>query len=162
MLLLLICKFFGQVNRIPDTFLSADHYLKSFVYPLIEETHADLRSNFTTLRRAPACEVLDVKKQKEFKPPKNLFYELTWKSGPGLYEPEFGDLMALTDVKPKCIDDLNRPKRPYLIALVQGKNEDSVKINVLSSKPIVFIVYLTNLMRRETKWMNFLLFISQT
>ncbi|XP_073289051.1 uncharacterized protein [Primulina huaijiensis] len=157
----------NKVNRIPDTFSSADHYLKSFVYPLIEETHADLRSNFTTLSHAPACEVIDVKKQKFFKPPKNLFYELTWKSGPGLYEPEFGDLMALTDIKPKCVDDLNRPKRPYLIALVEGKSEDSVKINVLSSKPIVFekeyeekgdnvdklfIVHLTNLTTNMRIW----------
>ncbi|XP_073152522.1 uncharacterized protein [Henckelia pumila] len=157
----------NKVNRIPETFLSADHYLKSFVYPLIEETHADLRSNFTTLSRAPACEVFDVKKHKDFKPPKKLFYELIWKSGPGLYEPEFGDLMALTDVKPKCIDDLNRPKRSYLVALVQGKNEDSVKIQVVSSKPIffekeveekgnkedkLFIVHLTNLTTNMRIW----------
>jgi hypothetical protein len=38
----------------------------------------------------------------------------------GKYEPEVGDLIALTDVRPKCIDDLNRPKRFYLIAYVLG------------------------------------------
>ncbi|KZV53817.1 hypothetical protein F511_00083 [Dorcoceras hygrometricum] len=156
----------NKVNRIPDTFISADHYLKSFVNPLIEETHADLRSNFTTLSHAPACEVFDVKKGKGFKPPKRLFYDLTCKPGPG-YQPEFGDLMALTDVKPRCIDDLNRPRRPYNIALVQRKDEDSLQIKVLSSKPIVFekqdeekrnkedklfIVYLTNLTTNMRIW----------
>ena len=34
-----------------------------------------------------------------------------------------GDIISLTDVRPKCIDDdLNKPKRSYLIAYVHGAN----------------------------------------
>jgi hypothetical protein len=32
-----------------------------------------------------------------------------------------GDIISLTDVRPKCIDDyLNKPKRSYVIAYVHG------------------------------------------
>ncbi|KAI3451350.1 hypothetical protein Pfo_008015 [Paulownia fortunei] len=163
-----------KVNRIPDTFSSVDHYLKSFTNPLIEETRADLRSNMTTLHVAPACEILDVRKSKGFEPPKNLLYLVALKrlansdNKPGMYEPEFGDLIAITDDRPNCIDDLNGPKRSYLVALVQGmKNEGSANIPILSSKPIIFeradkekgqmgdrlyAVYLTNLTTNRRIW----------
>lgn len=81
------------------------------------------------------------------------------------YEPEVGDLIALTDVKPKRVDDLDRPKRSYTIAVVQGMKDDgSFRIPILSSKPIVFekaeggkrdklfAVYLTNLTTNIRIW----------
>jgi senataxin len=120
------------------------HYMKSFIPPLIAETHSDLLSNVKGLSRAPTCMIYSVEKSKEFKPPKDLFYEITLKptadTGKDVekYEPEVGDLIALTNVRPKCIDDLNRPKRFYLIAYVHGaKNETSEKISILASKHIL-------------------------
>jgi senataxin len=131
------------VKRIPDTFSSVTDYMQSFIPPLIEETHSDLLSNVKGVSRAPTCIIYSVERSKEFKPPKDLFYEITLKTtaetGKDVekYEPEVGDLIALTDVRPKCIDDLNRPKRSYLIAYVHGaKNETSDKIPILASKPI--------------------------
>ncbi|KAL3527377.1 hypothetical protein ACH5RR_012033 [Cinchona calisaya] len=163
-----------KVKQIPETFISTTHYMQSFIYPLIEETHADLLSNMKTLSRAPVCEVFDVKISKDYKPPKELYYEISLKQmgqneqKEGSYEPEFGDLIALTDVRPKCIDDLNRPKRPYLLALIQGmKDEGSFRLPILSSKPIefekqgnkkgkkgdkLFAVYLTNLTTNIRIW----------
>ncbi|KAK6150288.1 hypothetical protein DH2020_015220 [Rehmannia glutinosa] len=165
-----------KVNQIPDTFSSAEHYLNSFTIPLIEETHADIRSNMMNLRSAPASEIFDVKISTKFKPPTDLLYVITLKrleensdDKSGMYEPEFGDLIALTEVKPKCIDDLNGSKRPYLVALVLGmKNEGSFKIPILSSKPILFekpenhekdkkegrlfAVYLSNLTTNRRIW----------
>ncbi|KAL2504450.1 P-loop containing nucleoside triphosphate hydrolase superfamily protein [Abeliophyllum distichum] len=134
----------NKVEQIPKTFSSAEHYFRSFISPLVEETHADLRSNFTTLYHAPVCEIFDVKQHKDFRLPNNFSYNITLRrlsdsEKDEAYEPEVGDLIALTDVKPKRIDDLDRPKRSYTIALVQGmKGEGSFKIPVLSSKPIVF------------------------
>ncbi|KAK7820527.1 hypothetical protein CFP56_038725 [Quercus suber] len=56
---------------------------------------------------------------------------------PGSYEPEVGDLIALTDFRPKSIDDLDRPTRFYLIAYVYGtKAESSGKLQILASKRI--------------------------
>ncbi|KAL3838759.1 hypothetical protein ACJIZ3_023350 [Penstemon smallii] len=153
-----------KVYRIPKTFSSAENYLKSFISPLIEETHADLNSKFTTLFHAPSCELYDVDSMDDSE---ELLYVVSLKPG-GSYEPEYGDLIALTEVKPRGIDDLDRPKRPYTIALVKGmREEDSDEIPILSSKPIMFekqdkengvvgdklfAVYLTNLTTNSRIW----------
>ncbi|XP_060189971.1 uncharacterized protein LOC132618998 [Lycium barbarum] len=158
-----------KVKEIPETFESIDHYLQSFITPLVEETRADLLSNLSIVWRAPALEVLDVIISEDFKPPKGLYYDILLKrtkEGEGekseaknesKYEPEVGDLIALTNVRPRRIEDLNRPKRSYLIAIVQWmkkeyivqgkkkkvivrgkKKEDSDWIPILSSQLIPF------------------------
>ncbi|KAH0685300.1 hypothetical protein KY290_016576 [Solanum tuberosum] len=142
-----------HVKEIPEIFVSIDHYLKSYITPLVEETHADLLSNVSTVSQAPALEVVDVKVSKDFKPPKGLYYNILLKRNQkrevgenselkheSKYEPEVGDLIALTDVRPRRIEDLNRPKRSFLIARVQEhtklerKNhfESKVRAKVLS------------------------------
>lgn len=166
----------NKVKEIPETFVSIDQYLKSYITPLVEETHADLLSNVSTVSRAPALEVADVKISKDFKPPKGLYYDILLKrnqerevgeNSESKYEPEVGDLIALSDVRPRRIEDLNRPKRSYVIAIVQGMNDDSNKIPVLSSQLIpfkkpdretgekrntLFIVYLSNLTTNIRIW----------
>ena len=57
------------------------------------------------------------------------------------FEPESGDLIALTHFRPTRIDDLTRPGDSHLIALVQRvkrklRNESIHKIQILASKPI--------------------------
>ncbi|KAG9137019.1 hypothetical protein Leryth_013854 [Lithospermum erythrorhizon] len=177
----------NKVNEIPETFLSTDHYFKSFVTPLAEETRADLLSSMGTLFRAPLCKILDVKQSKRFKLPNDLFYSISvLRDGPTetedeskdeddhenkhsqkfQYEPQVGDLFALTDLKPRCIAHLNRPKRPYTIAVIL-RNEYS-KLGIVSSKPIpwckegkqrgdkqrdtLFAVCLTNLTTNIRIW----------
>ncbi|XP_055826633.1 uncharacterized protein LOC129895028 [Solanum dulcamara] len=170
----------NKVKEIPETFVSIDHYLKSFIDPLVEETHADLLSNVSTVSRAPALEVVDVKIAKDFKPPKGLYYNILLKrnqetdvgensesKNESKYEPEVGDLIALTDVRPRRIEDLNRPKRSYLIAIVQGMKDDGYRIPILSSQLVsfkkpdratgeqgdkLFVVYLSNLTTNIRIW----------
>ncbi|KAH0685305.1 hypothetical protein KY290_016582 [Solanum tuberosum] len=164
-----------KVMEIPEIFLSIDHYMKSFITPLIEETHADLLSNITTVSRAPALEVLDVKESKYFKHPKGLYYDILvnramegkkveWK-----YKSVNRDLIALSDVLPRRIDDLNGPKISYLIGIINDiEDEDSYRIHIQSSKPIsfqkqdmnakgekrdkLFVVYLSNLTTNLRIW----------
>lgn len=153
--------------------MSTDHYFKSFISPLIEETHADLLSGVTNASQSPALEVIDVTKSEDHKPPKGLYYNI-WLNRAiegdrftKTYEPEVGDLIALSDVRPKTTGDLNRPKRSFLIAFVQAKDEGSNRITILSSKPIpfkkpdrekheqgdsLFIVYLSNLTTNIRIW----------
>ncbi|KAG6656854.1 hypothetical protein CIPAW_04G050200 [Carya illinoinensis] len=171
----------NQVKSIPETFLSVKDYKQSFIYPLLEETHADLFSSMTTLFQAPTREIHAVETSKAFKPPEDLFYKITLKKIANAeevekYVPEVGDLIALTDVRPMSIDDLNRPGRFYLIAYVHGaKEEDSVEenfddeslgmIKILASKPIsieldskkkkketLLAVYLTNMTTNIRIW----------
>ncbi|KAF8089759.1 hypothetical protein N665_0497s0003 [Sinapis alba] len=135
----------GKVNKIPNTFQSSREYFKSFVNPIIEETHAALLSSMETLRRAPAFKVWEIKPGKDFKPPKNLYYEVTLQTMSDNMTNgdqkllEFNDLIAVTDKKPYRIDDLRCSNEPYLLALVCGVDEDNPHlITILASKPIIF------------------------
>ncbi|BBN68243.1 P-loop containing nucleoside triphosphate hydrolases superfamily protein, partial [Prunus dulcis] len=161
-----------QVTKIPETFSTVARYMKSFIPSLIEETHADLLSNVTAISQAPICEILTVETSKHHRPPKDLFYEITVRkmiateSNAGKYEPAVGDIFALTNIRPKCIDDLNRPKNFYLIAYVLGSKDSSDNLQILSSKPIsgegykqikskretLFAVYLTNMTTNVRIW----------
>ena len=109
--------------------------------PLIEETHSDLCSSLEGVSQAPLCEVMTIERSRDFKPPKDLFYQMTLKritdevQSVGKYEPEVGDLIAFTDIRPRSIEDLNRPKSQYHIAhICRSKDEFTDKIPVLSSK----------------------------
>ncbi|XP_024009613.1 uncharacterized ATP-dependent helicase C29A10.10c isoform X1 [Eutrema salsugineum] len=135
----------GKVDKIPNTFPSSTEYFKSFVNPLVEETHAALLSSMETLRRAPAFKFWEIKPAKDFKPPKSLYYEVTLQTMSDNITNgerkllEFNDLIAVTDKKPTRIDDLRCSSEPYLLALVCGVNEDNPHlITILASKPIVF------------------------
>ncbi|CAH9106059.1 unnamed protein product [Cuscuta europaea] len=175
-----------KVKEIPNSFTSTTQYRNSFVYPLLEETRADLVSNLkSSLRTAPSCEVSDVKISKGFKPPKDLLYTIRAKKtidsegsffnndDEGMkhlpYNPEVGDLVAFSDVRPRRIEDLNRPKMTYLLAVVQGRKGggSSSTFPVLASKPIefrkgdasvgikrdkLFVVYLTSLTTNNRIW----------
>ncbi|CAH9069928.1 unnamed protein product [Cuscuta epithymum] len=175
-----------KVKEIPNNFMSTTQYRNSFVYPLLEETRADLVSNLkSSLRTAPCCEVLDVKISKGFKPPKDLLYTIRAKNktdregsffndhDEGVqhlpYNPEVGDLIAFSDIRPRRIEDLNRPKLSYLLAVVQGRNGggSSSTFPVLASLPIdfrkgdtlngikrdkLFAVYLTSLTTNNRIW----------
>ncbi|KAG5614102.1 hypothetical protein H5410_013926 [Solanum commersonii] len=143
------------VKEIPETFVSIDHYLKSYITPLVEETHADLLSCISTVSRAPFVEVLDVVKSVNFEAPKHLYYQILIKratEGEKIetqYKPENGDLIALSD-------------RSYHIAIVQNMNDedDEEWIPILSSNLIpfqqqgdkLFVVYLSNLTTNIRIW----------
>ncbi|KAL6225904.1 hypothetical protein ACLB2K_004753 [Fragaria x ananassa] len=96
-------------------------------------------------------------------PPDDLFYDVTYKRDMEtnendkelMYEPQAGDIIALTNVRPKCIDDLNRPPRFYLIAYVAKANDideypDLLQFKILSSKPINYGELGMNKSKRET------------
>ncbi|KAF7136115.1 hypothetical protein RHSIM_Rhsim08G0022700 [Rhododendron simsii] len=165
----------NKVKPIPETFSSTKEYMDSFIYPLIEETHSGLSESIKAVHHARAREIWTVNISKDFKPPKDFYYNISMNrnsnasSFQGMYKPEFGDLIALTDVRPKCIRDLDRPKSPYLIAVVQRVGDyGSQKIEILASKPIVlgeygdrqedknkrslFVVYLGNIITEVRIW----------
>lgn len=132
------------MDKIPTTFPSSTVYFNSFVNPIIEETHSALLSSMETLRRAPAFKFWEIKPAKDFKPPKNLFYEVTLPMASDNMTNgdrkllEVNDLIAVTNKKPTRMDDLKCSNEPYLLALVFHVDEDFPNlITVLASKPIV-------------------------
>lgn len=169
-----------QVEKIPLTFSSTEQYLASFVYTLIEETHADLFSSMANVSRAPVLEVYDIKLSDKCSEEEDcLVYFISFrkieenggkkkeKEEEESYEPGCGDLFALTDVKPKRIDDLNRPQRPYTLVIIQRFTDGGSKVRIRSSKPIKFkkesdtkdknggklyAVHLTNMVTNNRIW----------
>ncbi|XP_022642994.1 probable helicase MAGATAMA 3 isoform X1 [Vigna radiata var. radiata] len=133
-----LCKH--KVRKIPQTFLSITDYLNSFIPSLVEETRSDLSSSLKCVSKAPFCEIssVELERSRSFIPAKNLFYQIavnrTNSDEDGKYEPEVGDLIAFTDLKPKNVDDLNRSKRSYHIGYVHGIKETIDRISILSSK----------------------------
>ncbi|CAE5963042.1 unnamed protein product [Arabidopsis arenosa] len=135
----------GKVEKIPNTFPSTREYLESFVNPLIEETHAALLSSMETLRRAPAFKFREIKPAKDFKAPKNLYYEVTLEivldntTNGARKQLEVNDLIVVTDKRPIRIDDLRCSNEPYLLALVCHVDEDFPHlITITASKPIIY------------------------
>ncbi|RHN56813.1 putative P-loop containing nucleoside triphosphate hydrolase [Medicago truncatula] len=138
-----------KVHKIPETFKSATDYNNSFIPLLFEETRADLSSSLSGVSQASLCEIWKVEnsKQLKFHKAQNQFIqfhhtirlESTTESdrdeNGGSYEPASGDLIAITYIKPKSLNDLNTLNSPYHIAYVNGaKNRFSGRITVLSSK----------------------------
>ncbi|KAJ0464272.1 putative P-loop containing nucleoside triphosphate hydrolase, DNA2/NAM7 helicase, helicase [Helianthus annuus] len=128
----------NKVNKIPERFSSSTAYTKSFVDPLLEETHAELLSSMNGISRASTRGIMvRSEEKKDIKFPNYYLYSiyLEKKSRTENYEPEVGDLIVLTDVKPRCVDDLG----PYVIASVQRvQNGDHATTKVISSEPIPF------------------------
>ncbi|PKI40633.1 hypothetical protein CRG98_038982 [Punica granatum] len=49
-----------QVDEIPERFPSVEHYLRSFVYPLLEETRAESCSSMEMIPILPYAEVTEL------------------------------------------------------------------------------------------------------
>nr|GEW21197.1 P-loop containing nucleoside triphosphate hydrolase [Tanacetum cinerariifolium] len=131
-----------KVRRIPETFSSTADYRKSFINPLLEETHAELLSTMELISRASTREIISVlKKIKDNESPKYYFYSIYLKmtSRNENYEPEVGDLIALTYGKPRFAHDLSRANEsPYVLALVQRVDDVHEEIHIISSNPNLF------------------------
>jgi hypothetical protein len=129
------------VPKIPKAFSSTNDYMNSFFPALIEETHSDLYSSLMSVPQASLCEIRTMEMSKDFSPPYDLFYNITLKSitdevyGVGKYEPEVGDLIAFTNIRPRSVYDLSRIKRYCHIAYIHGsKDEFTDEIPILLSK----------------------------
>lgn len=142
-----------KVKQIPRTFLLVSYYLKSFIIPLVEEIRSDICSSVRTVSEAPACEITDIELAGDYNPPHDLLYQIEMKTVADIdrkgevYEPETGQLIALTDMRPTCIDDLNKPGNSYSIALIRRvrqkkDDEDVYEVQILASKPIKLEVHL--------------------
>ncbi|KAJ6396570.1 hypothetical protein OIU77_021576 [Salix suchowensis] len=141
-----LCSNMTMVSQAPAREISSLDQAKEHKHPkdmfykiCFEKIRNNGLPNMTMVSQAPTWEISSLEKAKEHKPPKDL-------NGEGIYDPGVGDLLALTDVRPKDIADLNRPGFNYLLAYVHRlhkaqENDDNDKYDILSiltSKPIEF------------------------
>ncbi|KAJ9679698.1 hypothetical protein PVL29_021575 [Vitis rotundifolia] len=170
-----------KVSPIPDKFSSRQHYMGSFIVSLMEETRADLSSSMRTACEAstsessiweptsvdtPARELLSIEKSSQFKRPRYLLYDISLKSVEGkgnnaeVYEPQAGDIIALTDKTPYYLDE-NGSESCYNIALVTesyGKTSDKLQIQL--PKPMMHEQSMSDNKKRRTIYAVYLINIT--
>ncbi|CAA0317863.1 unnamed protein product [Arabidopsis thaliana] len=129
----------GQVEKIPMEFESTGDYFKTFIPPLIEETHAALLSSMRKLWQAPVVEISYIMQTAEYKLPNDLFYKvrLSGISNEASTKLMPRDLISLTDQRPNHVDGFNISSEPYIVALVCKADPDRPNdVTILASKPL--------------------------
>ncbi|KAF4359496.1 hypothetical protein F8388_001540 [Cannabis sativa] len=110
--------YFVRVEKIPESFQSVEHYLGSFVYPLLEETRAQLYSSMDMLHRLPYAKAVAFD---ETKPHGEKVYQVQvdyWMNrfndkSKQPYKTFPGDIMILVNAKPETFSDLERTGRSW-------------------------------------------------
>ncbi|KAF5201090.1 Tpr and ankyrin repeat-containing protein [Thalictrum thalictroides] len=167
-----------KVERIPDSFQSVDEYLGSYIFPLLEETRAELCSSMEVISKAPFSEVTSLE---ESKPYGSFLYNVkvdSWRNrssgnGKDSYRPKPGDVFILSDALPEIIDDLERYGTTWNYASVMKVSETdskvsdgdemSVSLKIKTSKAIeikegmrrsLYVVFLINIITNTRIWFS--------
>ena len=124
---------------------------------------ADLYSSLTQLPQAPTCEINCIEISEDYKEPNNLLCTIyvhatvCREDTVDPYEPEPGDLIALTDVRLTCLAEIDKSKL-YVMAMIKQvtATNDEYELKVQLSKPIASEVQ--NL--QKGYWASFATFLS--
>ncbi|KAJ4710310.1 p-loop nucleoside triphosphate hydrolase superfamily protein [Melia azedarach] len=164
--------FKEKVEKIPLSFQSVEQYFGSFIFPLLEETRAQLFSGMETISRAPFAEVVAFG---ESKPYGTKLYDVqvdNWKNrssnrGKEPYKTLPGDILVLADAKPKTVDDLQRVGRMWTFVSVIKVAEDEDKtdttstcfkvrvgkdIQVNDNSKSLYVIFLSNVVPNRRIW----------
>ncbi|WJX52816.1 hypothetical protein P8452_38886 [Trifolium repens] len=163
----------NKVDYIDLYFKSIEQYFKSFVYPLLDETRANICSSMEILSNSPYAEVVSLEKKLSHSCGRNHYVVKTdsWKNsssgyGKELYKTLFGDVFILADFKPETVNDLTRSGKMWRFVLSTGIlgeeiKDDDTTFKVIASKDIdidemgqksLFIIFLTNITPNRRIW----------
>ncbi|CAI8617698.1 unnamed protein product [Vicia faba] len=170
----------NKVDYIDLSFHSLEKYYQSFVYPLLDETRAQLCSSVKILSSSPFAEVISLEHSRSHSYGRNHYVVKTdsWKNrssghGKELYKTLSGDVFILADFKPETFNDLQRSGRMWSFVLsagildeeIKGDDGDDTKListfKVIASKDIdidemgqksLFIMFLTNITPNRRIW----------
>ncbi|XP_073025717.1 uncharacterized protein [Primulina eburnea] len=157
----------NQVEEIPETFGSADEYLGSYIFPLLEETRAELASAMQTIYKAPFAEVTSLTELRHGKC-LHLVEVDFWRNtitdgGREPYRTLPGDFVLLSDSKPESDPNLGHVGLEFAFASVksisEGENRAGFKVKVamgidfgeIQSKSL-YVVFLANLSTNRRIW----------
>ncbi|CAA0833261.1 P-loop containing nucleoside triphosphate hydrolases superfamily protein [Striga hermonthica] len=157
----------NQVEKIPEEFDSVDRYLGSYVYPLLEETRAELSSAMETVYKAPFAEVMYFVEDKS----DAFFYDVRvdhWRNsqsnrGKEAYRTLPGDIILVSNMKPETACDLERAGWAYTFACVTKIPEDegndgstSCNFKVRMAEHVdtdgLYVVFLMNVSTQKRIW----------
>ncbi|MCD7459032.1 hypothetical protein HAX54_039847 [Datura stramonium] len=162
----------NQVEKIPESFESVDHYLGSFVFPLLEETRADIAASLEVIDKAPFGELISFD---EVKPDGSLVFNVKvdyWRNlngdGRERYQTLSGDIVIISDAKLETASDLQRLGCNWtfasVISISDNENDDlnaSTNFKVKAARDIgisegmhksFYIVFLVNLLPSKRVW----------
>ncbi|KAL2459870.1 uncharacterized protein Fot_54614 [Forsythia ovata] len=165
----------NQVEKIPELLLHVDQYLGSYVYPLLEETRADLASSVDSIYNAPFAEVIALDASKPYDTHTMLYHVKvdSWKNrlgdrGREPYRTLPGDVVLLSNGKPESVADLQRVGWTWTFASVTGIGEDENDDNYKSTNfkvktwncievedgqhKSLYVVFLTNMTTYQRIW----------
>lgn len=157
--------------------MSEEHYFGSFVYPLLEETRAELASSMEIMYRAPYAEIFSLNAARNGQ----MMFDVTvgnWRNktserGKEPYRTLPGDLLILADGKPESVPDLQRVGRMWVFSVVNDidsfdeDDADGTPIDDTDNKPIcfkvkaekhiefqegMFVVFLMNITTNKRIW----------
>ncbi|GAY56591.1 hypothetical protein CUMW_173100 [Citrus unshiu] len=131
-----------EVKQIPLSFQSDSQYFESFVFPLLEETRANLFSSLENISKAPFAQVVAFDESEPYGP---MLYDVQvgyWSNrfsdlGKEPYKTLPGDILVLADDKPETASDLQRASR---------------KIQIDGAKKLPFLIFLTNITTNKRIW----------
>ncbi|XP_023769533.1 uncharacterized protein LOC111918090 isoform X2 [Lactuca sativa] len=153
-----------QLEKIPLTFQSEEHYFRSFVYPLLEETRTELASSMKMMYKAPFSEISSFKKAKG---KEKTMYDVTvatWRNSERQKEPYQtlpGDLLILKNGEPGSVSDLQSVGSTWAFLLVNNTEDDDsgtpVQFKVTASQKIefhdgMFVAFLMNITTQKRIW----------
>ncbi|KAM4110010.1 hypothetical protein ACJW30_03G161900 [Castanea mollissima] len=167
-----------MVKQIPQSFESVHQYFCSYLYPLLEETRAQLYSSMEIISTAPFAEVIAFD---ESKPYGEKLYDVqvdNWSNrcsdrSKEPYKTLPGDILILADAKPEHVSDLQRIGRSWAFVMVtkipeddiddddiREDNDTSTSFKVKAMKDIdadggkksLFVVFLTNTIPNKRMW----------
>lgn len=163
------------MGEIPQSFESVGHYLDSFVYPLLEDSRAELCSKMEAISSAPFGQVISLH---ESKPSGKLYYDVRvedWRdsssrNGKEPYRTKPGDIIVFTEAKPETVNDLERLGRNWSFGQITKMSGDnfgssgtgmSTHFTVKASKEIevkdglhksFYVVFLMNITTNSRIW----------
>ncbi|KAH9622148.1 hypothetical protein KSS87_022821 [Heliosperma pusillum] len=168
----------NQVKKIPESFKTVPEYLSSYIYPLLEETRADLCSSLEIISRAPYAEVLSYNKIKSRDG--SLLYEISvdgWRNkfndrGKEPYKTLPDDVFALVKSRPETYNELQMVACTWVLAsaikIPRSNSDDDIEdenfstvFTVKTSKNIgelddgyssLFLIFLTNTITYKRIW----------
>ncbi|CAI9770918.1 unnamed protein product [Fraxinus pennsylvanica] len=165
----------NQVEKIPELHQSVDQYLGSYVFPLLEETRAELASAMDGVYNAPFAEVIALDAAKPYDT-HTLLYNVKvdkWKNRLGHsdrkpYRTLPGDVVLLLTGKPESVADLQQVGWTWTFASVTNiaevENDDnytSTDFRVKAENRIevedeqhksLYVVFLANITTNQRIW----------
>ncbi|XP_069151554.1 uncharacterized protein [Solanum lycopersicum] len=155
-----------QVEKISESFESVDHYLSSFVFPLLEETRACIAVSLKDIVKAPFAELISFEEVLETNGPLFFHVEVNyWMNrccdGRVPYRTSPGDIVVISNVKLEDANELQRSRLTFAYVTDVNENDAFVNFkvrvppgsgNVKGMRGSCHVVFLVNVMSYKRVW----------